>query len=197
MFVEIPGDRTYELPPLLLHERQPRRLDKVMRMAEEIVDSDQLLEAAAYENEAAALDHRRRRLDLAVNLVEQYLGFCEHWLWGDAILEWIRQCEITFESRLELRTLLRHDLWPHAGRSSFVTLLHDKSVQREGVGLHEAVGLRLTFRQAPPISCFSNQFLLLLNSSVGVSAYETWARCTPDPISSFPPERFAFDVLKM
>jgi hypothetical protein len=59
------------------------------------------------------------------------------------------------------------------------------------------VGLRLTFRQVPPISCFSDQFLLLLNSSVGASAYEKWARYTPEPVSSLPPERFTFNIVQM
>ena len=95
------------------------------------------------------------------------LHLVTQWQWGDSILEWIRQCEITFGTRLELRNLLRPDVWPHAGRSSFVTLLGDKAVSSEGVELEQAVGLRLTFRQPPPISCFSNQFLFYLNSSVG------------------------------
>jgi hypothetical protein len=136
-------------------------------------------------------------MDLAINLVEQYLGLVMHWQWGDAVLEWIRQCEITFESRQELRNLLRSDVWPHAGRSSFVTLLHDKAVKTGGVPLDKAVGLRLTFRQPPPIKCFSDQFLFFLKSSVASSAYDTWAHMSPDPISALPPERFSFDVVNM
>ena len=59
-----------------------------------------------------------------------------------------------------LRKLLHQDLWPHPSRSSFVTLLVEKAVPTNGVGLEKAVGLRLTFRQPPPIDCFSNQFLM-------------------------------------
>lgn len=191
-FVEIPGDKTLELPPLLVQtDPQIRNLQRVVNMAETIVDSEDLLAALP------GADADRRRMDLAINLVDQYLGFIEHWHWGNAIVEWIRQCEITFDSRLELRSLLRSDLWPHAGRSSFVTLLSDKSVSPNGVPLHEAVGLRLTFRQPPPISCFSNQFLLLLNSPVARTAYDTWASMNPEPISDLPPERFKFDVVRM
>ncbi|MCL4853199.1 MAG: hypothetical protein KJZ78_17720 [Bryobacteraceae bacterium] len=72
--------------------------------------------------------------------------------------------------------------------------LADKHVQPEGVPLAEAVGLRLTFRQPPPLACFSNQFLLFLNSRVAVSAYDTWASLSPAPVSSLPPERFSFQV---
>ena len=61
-------------------------------------------------------------MDLAINLADQYLRFVTEWQWGDSILEWIRQCEITFGTRLELRNLLRPDVWPHAGRASFVIL---------------------------------------------------------------------------
>ena len=38
-------------------------------------------------------------MDLALNLIDQYLAFVKHWQWGDSILEWIRQCETTFEAR--------------------------------------------------------------------------------------------------
>src|SRR5215467_2993173 len=116
-----------------------------------------------------------RRMDLALNLVDQYLAFVQHWRWGDSIVEWIRQCETTFDSRIELRNLLRADLWPHAGRSSFITLLEDKSIQTGGIELEKAMGLRLTFRQPPPLKCFSDQFLFYLNSSVTHTAYQTWA----------------------
>jgi hypothetical protein len=125
------------------------------------------------------------------------MGFVKHWQWGDSVLEWIRQCETTFGARIDLRNLLKADLWPHAGRSSFVTLLEDKSVDTRGVGLEKAVGLRLTFRQPPPLKCFSDQFLLYLNSQVGNTAYQTWAGMTPNPISALPPERFTFDVVNM
>jgi hypothetical protein len=202
-FVEIPGEKTHELPPLLVHANPDvTRLDRVMRMASELIDSEEMLPNLAEEfatlppAEFDALQ-ARRKMDLAINLVEQYLGLVLHWRWGDAILEWIRQCETTFELSTELRRLLRPDLWPHAGRSSFVTLLSDKSVQAPGVTLQEAVGLRLTFRQPPPISCFSDQFLIYLNTSVASSAYQAWAHMSPDPVASLPPERFRFDVVKM
>jgi hypothetical protein len=104
---------------------------------------------------------------------------------------------MTFEMRADLRPLLRADLWPHAGRVSFIRLLRDKAVPMRGVELEAAVGLRLTFRQPPPIRCFSNQFLFLLRGTVASSAYETWASKSPDPVSALPPERFCFDVVNM
>jgi hypothetical protein len=63
--------------------------------------------------------------------------------------------------------------------------------------LERAVGLRLTFRQPPPISCFSDQFLFFLRSTVASAAYETWAKLSPEPVASFPPERFFFEVVNM
>jgi hypothetical protein len=197
-FVEVPGSRTHELPPLLVHTSPHlKRMDKVMDMAASIVESDDMLPLAPIEDPLIVAELERRRMDLAVNLVEQYMGLLQHWHWGDSIVEWIRQCETTFGTRQELRNLLRSDLWPHAGRSSFVTLLHDKAVKTMGVELHRAVGLRLSFRQPPPIRCCSNQFLFYLNQSVASTAYDTWARMSPAPVSALPPERFTFQVVNM
>ncbi len=192
-FVEIPGDRLHELPPLLVRTRlDSRSLTNVVEMAESIVDSEDVIAGLPLEDYASL---ERRRMDLALNLVEQYAGLLEHWRWGDAIVEWIRQCEITFDTRLELRNILRANIWPHAGRASFIGLLADKAVRHDGVALDRAVGFRLTFRQPPPIGCFSNQFLFYLKSPVASTAYETWTALTPGPIAALPPERFRFDVL--
>lgn len=194
-FVEVPGGKTHELPPLLVSPApKVNRLDRVMSVAASIIDSEDMLADTAFPDTD---DLDRRKMDLAVNLVDQYLRLVSHWHWGDSILEWIRQCEITFESRIDLRNLLHAEVWPHAGRSSFVQLLADKKVDTGGVSLGEAVGLRLSFRHPPPISCCSNQFLFYLNSSVAATAFETWSHLTPAPISSLPPERFDVKVVKM
>jgi hypothetical protein len=196
-FVEVPGSRTHELPPLLVRMAPDvKRLDKVMGMANSLIDQEDMIPIEAIGGEAQ-VDVERRKMDLALNLVDQYLQFVRHWQWGDSILEWIRQCETTFGTRIDLRNLLRADLWPHAGRSSFVTLLEDKDVETGGVGIEKAVGLRLTFRQPPPLRCFSNQFLFYLNSPVATTAYSTWAGLSPAPISAFPPERFVVQVVNM
>ena len=169
----------------------------MMGIAVEIIDQEELITPLAGEVFAPEEALERRKMDLALNLVDQYLGLMNHWHWGDAVIEWIRQCEITFGARLELRNLLRSDLWPHAGRSSFVTLLEDKAIKTRGVMLEKAVGLRLAFRQMPPIRCCSDQFLFYLNNSVAHTAYRTWLDMTPNPISSLPPERFEFEVVNM
>ena len=158
-FVEVPGSKTHELPPLLVRTKAGvRRLDRVMEMANDLIEQEDIIPLSPTESE---LDHERRKMDLALNLIEQYQGLVLHWRWGDDVLEWIRQCETTFGNRLELRNLLNADVWPHAGRSSFVTLLEDKAVETGGVALEKAVGMRLTFRQPPPLKCFSNQFLFV------------------------------------
>jgi hypothetical protein len=197
-FVELPGETTHELPPLLVRSAPKRRLEKIVDMAENIVETeDMIADLVAESPDAVQLDHERRRMDLALNMVGQYFGFVQHWQWGDSILEWIRQCEATFDLKSDLRVLLRADVWPHAGRSSFVTLLSDKAVRPDGVELERAVGTRLTFRQPPPISCFSNQFLFYLDNTVAHSAYDRWAAMSPDPVSSLPPERFTFQIVEM
>ncbi|HLJ13207.1 MAG TPA: hypothetical protein VKV15_01835 [Bryobacteraceae bacterium] len=197
-FVEVPGGKTHELPPLLV-QTVPRvkRLNRVMGMAENIIEAEEMMPALPIEDAGLEMEMDRRKMDLAINLVEQYLTFVTHWQWGDSVLEWIRQCEMTFGSRVELRNLLRSDIWPHAARASFVTLLEDKRVPTEGVDLEKAVGLRLTFRQPPPIACCSDQFLFYLNSTLATTAYDTWSRMSPAPVSSLPPERFSFQVVNM
>lgn len=201
-FVEIPGDKLHELPPLLVRSTPAvKRLDRVMEMAEDIVQSEELLDESAVAEFTPEFELERRKMDLAVNLVEQYLTFVYCWHWGDGIIEWIRQCETTFQFTQPLRNVLRPDVWPHAGRSSFVQLIADKAAHKEihsgDMNLERAVGMRLTFRQPPPIKCFSNQFLLYLNTTVATSAYSTWAGLAPAPICSLPPERFHFDLVKL
>ena len=197
-YVEVSGERTHELPPLLVRSTPVlRRPDSALDQAAGIVESEDMMGAFAGWSPTLDLELERRRLDLALNLVDKYRSMVTEWKWGDSILEWIRQCEVTFETRPELRNLLRPDLWPHAGRSSFVVLLEDKSVAAGGVDVEGAVGLRLTFREPPPISCFSNQFLFYLKTSVASTAYQTWAKMSPDPVSSLPPERFHFEVVDM
>ena len=195
-FVEVPGTKTHELPPLLVRmSPDVKRLDKVMGMASDLVDQEDMIPVVSVD--PPGIDASSAAMDLALNLVEQYMKLVQHWQWGDSILEWIRQCETTFGARLELRNLLSSDVWPHAGRSSFVLLLEDKAVSTGGVALEKAVGMRLTFRHPPPLKCFSDQFLFYLNSPVAHSAYQTWAGMSRTPVSSLPPERFHFDVVNM
>ncbi len=194
-FIEVPGAKTHELPPLLVKSaHQVKRLDKVMGMAEEIVEQEDLIPALPLDDLTPPAEVERRKMDLALNLVENYLAFVTHWQWGDSVIEWIRQCEITFEQRMELRHLLSRQVWPHANRASFVTLLEDKAVPHDGVSLEKAVGMRLTFRQPPPIGCFSDQFLFYLNASVANSAYHAWSTLGAGDAPALPPERFHFEV---
>src|SRR5215467_14115899 len=159
-YIEIPGDRTHELPPLLIHAETANAtpIGSMVDLAADIVETEDMI---AVDGDQEVLE--RRKYDLALQLSEKYLRLVTHWQWGDSILEWIRQCEITFESRPELRNLLHAEVWPHAGRSSFVQLLADKAVDTHGVPLERAVGLRLAFRQSPPIAICSDQFLLYLS----------------------------------
>jgi hypothetical protein len=201
-FVEVPGGKTHELPPLLVKTLPGvNRLDKIIGIANDIIEQEDMVpmvDAATGPIELRQMeDVGRRRMDLALNLVEQYLGLLTHWQWGDSVIEWIRQCEITFGTRIELRNLLRNDVWPHAGRCSFVQLLEDKAVETPGVELEKAVGLRLAFRQMPPIRCCSDQFLFYLNQTVANTAFQKWQSMTPAPVAALPPERFAFEVVNM
>jgi hypothetical protein len=190
-YIAIPGSKTHELPPLLVHTADHAPAERVTDLGSMLLEAEDML--AATDADENLLE--QRKYDLALQLAEHYKALMSHWQWGDCVLEWIRQCEITFECEDVLRNLLHADVWPHASRASFVTLLRDKEVPTPGVALERAVGLRLTFRQPPPIDCFSNQFLLYLNSSVAESAYRTWSRMVPAELTLLPPERFHFEVL--
>jgi hypothetical protein len=190
-YIEIPGSKTHELPPLLVHAGDHVPTEEVADLDSVMLEAEDML--APSDAEEAIVE--QRKFDLALQLANQYRGLMSQWHWGDSVLEWIRQCEITFESEDVLRHLLHPDVWPHASRASFVTLLQNKHVPTRGITLERAVGLRLTFRQPPPIDCFSNQFLLYLNSSVADSAYQTWSHLGPDGLMLLPPERFHFEVV--
>src|ERR1700674_515928 len=103
-FVEVPGGKTHELPPLLVRAApEVRRLDRVVNMASNIIETEDMIADVPGDVLAGDVERDRRKMDLAINLVDQYLALIQHWQWGDGILEWIRQCEITFGARLELR----------------------------------------------------------------------------------------------
>lgn len=199
-FLHLAGDKSYELPPLLVPAiSSPTGSCEMLDMAHDIVQLEDLVhgEPATTGLAESNTSYERRKYDLAINLVEQYLKFQTHWRWGDSILEWIRQCETTFEFTFELRNLMRPDVWPHASRSNFVTLLHDKSVEPQNLSLEKAVGARLTFREVPPIQFLSDHFLFLLNGTVAETAFRNWSDLAPPPHASFPPERFTFQVVNM
>ena len=191
-YIEVPGAGMHELPPLLVRSipEDASREDLFLRAAA-MIESEDMIEDAATDT----LD--QRKTDLALNLTDQYFRLLAHWAWGDSVLEWIRQCEITFDATTALRHLLTPDVWPHAARSSFVELLVDKRVPTHGVAIDRAVGMRLTFRQPPPIDCCSDQFLFFLNSRLAGTAYETWARLSPESTAHLPPNRFHFEVHDM
>lgn len=191
-YIEVPGAGTHELPPLLVRSI-PEDADRedLFQRAAAMIDVEDMIEDASPDT----VD--RRRMDLAINLTDQYFRLLSHWVWGDSVLEWIRQCEITFDATSALRHLLSPDVWPHAARSSFVDLLVDKHVPTHGVAIDRAVGMRLTFRQPPPIDCCSDQFLFFLNSRLAGTAYETWARLSPESAAHLPPNRFHFEVHDM
>ena len=68
-YVEISGDRTHELPPLLVNATPGlRRLDKVVDLAARIVDSEDILAPAPSEDSSADAELERRRMDLSLQL---------------------------------------------------------------------------------------------------------------------------------
>jgi hypothetical protein len=189
-YIRIPGSGTHELPPLFVRAVPgSTQTQEVLNRAAGLVEAEEMLPEFS-------ADAEQRKFDLALNLAEQYGHFVSSWQWGDSILDWTRQCEITFEAIGALRHLLHPDVWPHASRSSFVALLAEKSVPAPAP-VEKAVGLRLTFRQPPPIDCFSDQFLIYLNSSVADSAYQTWSHMNLGEPALLPPDRFHFELVSV
>src|ERR1700693_896499 len=93
-YIEIPGSKTHELPPLLVHRGGEEGGNDIGDLASVMLEAEDMLSPS----DAGEDILQQRRLDLALQLTQQYKGLLSHWLWGDSILEWIRQCEITFES---------------------------------------------------------------------------------------------------
>src|SRR5205823_13027930 len=76
-FVEVPGGKTHELPPLLVNAAPKKnRLGRVMNMAASIVESEDIIPNANIQ--APDLDLSRRTMALAINLVDQYLTMVSH-----------------------------------------------------------------------------------------------------------------------
>src|SRR5689334_11987880 len=114
-YIEIPGIKTHELPPLLVNPGTEPTAD----LRSVMVEAEEMLALTDADDEIV----EQRKFDLACQLTERYRGMLAHWSWGDSILDWVRQCEITFENETTLRELLHPDVWPHASRASFVELL--------------------------------------------------------------------------
>jgi hypothetical protein len=139
----------------------------------------------------------RQVLDLTVVLAECYKGLVNQWLLGDKVIQWTVQCETTFRSDAALRGLLPPDVWPHAARASFVTLLREKAVPTNGLDLESSVGLRLTYRQPPPAKLLSPEFLACFEGKVAGSTYRAWANQPSSRQFLLPPDRFHFQVIDL
>jgi len=148
-FLEIPGLSIYELPPLLMHaSTHIKRLNKTLEMAGTIVESEDLESAARAKVTDATFAFAgttSNKMHLALDLVEEYMKLLHKWRCGRDILHWISQCEITFENLADLRQALRTQLWPHSARSSFVTLLGDKSAKNTRRGFRTGRGFGSDF----------------------------------------------------
>src|SRR5260221_7100547 len=93
-YIEVPGVGMHELPPLLVRSiREDTRREDLVERATEIVEAEDMITDAAADTMEQM---EQRKLDLALHLTDQYFGLLAHWAWGDSVLEWIRQCEITF-----------------------------------------------------------------------------------------------------
>ncbi len=73
-FVELPGEKKHELPPLLVRTSpNVKRLDRVVGMANDLIDADDMIPLPPMEGLGQDQEVDRRKMDLAINLVDQYL----------------------------------------------------------------------------------------------------------------------------
>jgi hypothetical protein len=191
-FIELPGDKKFELPPLILGS-STQCIPGLLDAAKSIVEEDILPEIEINNQQ----DQEARTVDLGINLLKQYTSLLTDWTTGSEIIGWIKDCELGFKFNPTLHNLLRPDVWPHSGRRSFIPLLLDKKIFPESNYVQKAVGLSLMFRRPPPISCLTDQFLMYLNKGVAETVYLRWADLQPPPILDLPAERFDFMVVKM
>jgi len=71
-FVEVPGSKTHELPPLLVRTSPGvKRLDRVMEMANDLIEREDMLAPPPADADPirAQLELDRRKMDLALNLI--------------------------------------------------------------------------------------------------------------------------------
>ena len=91
-YIAIPGSKTHELPPLLVHAAEHAPVEGATDLGSMMLEAEEML--AATDDDERLLE--QRKFDLALQLAEHYKALMSHWQWGDSVLEWIRQCEITF-----------------------------------------------------------------------------------------------------
>jgi hypothetical protein len=194
--LEIPGDKVYELPPFCLSGKPQALWSEVnFRNAEKLVREEGLIPntSSTVLDPGTAL---RQEHDLAINIAERYRRLQLLWRLGDDILRWVTHCETTFKLNATLNPFLSPDIWPHAGRTSFIHLLETKNIA-DALETEQAIGLRLAFRKPLPLNCLSDQFLFFLSPAVTKEAFITWTSMVPPPIHRFPPNRFDFQVFNL
>jgi hypothetical protein len=190
-FVEINGlKKTFELPPLLL-SRGTSIGEKTFRSAKTLVE----LELFSNPLTAKEADLEEAKECMAIALVEKYRIFRNTWSLGNSVIKWIWECEEVFKYNPILQNVLNHDVWPHAGQHSFVSLLEDKAIPFNGYDVRAGVGLRMLYPKPLPIDFLTTYSLIMRQMEIGESNYDHWANSTPKPVSSLPPEKFHFDTL--
>jgi len=104
-YVQIPGIRNHELPPLLVKTSPPEvDFDKILGTACKLVDEDIITPAflRGTRAEMEEMSDESTRRALGTKVLEDYQNFLRHWQLGYDIMEWVRQCVTTFETRADL-----------------------------------------------------------------------------------------------
>lgn len=192
IFLNIPGEKRWELPPLILFtprkEENPETLNKVMEVIEEsdfvFMDDISLYNAKA---------------NLAQNAWREYLKIIDTWYLGKNIFEWLSECMTTFTADPILKNILRPGLWPYPDYSCLVDMLDKKCSLDEKLkslvngNIKISVGMRLSFEQPPPVEYLTHDFLFYLAPKLAQNAYNNWQeKRTVNGL--LPSERFCFET---
>ncbi len=160
-YVNIPGNKMHELPPLLVRrvpDGPPVDMTSAFLEAEEMLPEVDVEEALL----------ERRRFDLALTLAEQYRGLIAHWQWGESIVECgSGNAKSLFRSESALRDPAAPRRLAACGPPAVLSICwRIRKVTAPGVALQTAVGLQLTFRKAAPAYRLLHQRIPVLPESI-------------------------------
>ncbi|PIR97402.1 MAG: hypothetical protein COT91_01575 [Candidatus Doudnabacteria bacterium CG10_big_fil_rev_8_21_14_0_10_41_10] len=181
----------FQLPPLILPSSQPLYPETITKIQElSAKPNDGYLEIQEMVPEGLQLVSFTSRLNGLIALQD-------FWALGDAVMNWIGQCEDTLTTDGAWIEIFPSDFWPFPSRAVFVELLKAKRLPSPNVNLPCAIGARLIFDQLPPVECYTEEFMSALLKPALFLTYEAWitSRQGDRPKNQLDPDRFEIEVV--
>jgi hypothetical protein len=186
-YLQIPFPGLIELPPLLISPTRSVELD--------LYEAAERVSETGFLTNQDSRDFQARAYNSVSFLANAYTGLLNTWRIGTDVMEWTRQCSITFEDIPVLKeTFCESDIWPNPRVHLLVELLKEKVVDLNGTDLEVATGLTRTFQVEPPFVSLTPEFMLFLYQTAGRSAYQNWSGTSPPPNLRLPPDKFYFQI---